>query len=144
MGQRRTLSRLFFSSQRSRDRELALVSSSLRCLFGSSRPHSRPHCRDFWSERHHAHIRPPVAPKKPFLKEAHGIEWNDPYHWMSTPAGKAQLTKHLHQENLYADTVMADTLALQRRLVQEMENKMSTELSTPPERWGSWYWFFLL
>lgn len=134
MGQRRALSRLFFSCQGRRERDLALVSSSLRGLLGSSRTHER----DFWSERRHARIRPPVAPKKPFQKVAHGIEWNDPYHWMSTPAGKAQLVDHLHRENRYTDAVMADTLPLQRRLVQEMEGRMSTELATPPERWGSW------
>jgi len=131
MGQRRTLSRLFYSCYWRREPDL--VSSSLRNhLLGSSR-------RGFGSERHHAHIRPRVAPKKPFLKEAHGVEWNDPYHWMSTPACKAQLIEHLHGENRYADAVLADTLSMQRRLVLEMEGRMSAELSTPPERWGSWY-----
>jgi len=133
MGQRWILSRLFYSCYRRREPNLGLVSYSLRYyLLGNSR-------QFFGSERHHAHIRPPVAPKTPFLKEAHGIDWNDSYHWMSTPAGKAQLTEHLHRENRYADAVIADTLPLQRRLVQEMEGRMSTELSIPPERWGSWY-----
>lgn len=131
MGQQRTLSRLFYSCYWRREPDL--VSSSLRnYLLGSPR-------RSFGSERHHTHIRPRVASKKPFLKEAHGVEWNDPYHWMSTPAGKSQLIEHLHGENRYADAVMADTLSMQRRLVLEMEGRMSAELSTPPERWGSWY-----
>lgn len=131
MRQRRALLHIFFSCQGRRERDLGFVASSLRCLLGSSTPYGR----GFWSERR---IRPPVAPKKPFLKEAHGIEWNDPYHWMSTPAGKAQVTEHLHRENQYGDAVMADSLPLQRRLVQEMEGRMSAELATPPERWGSW------
>ncbi|KAG0628383.1 hypothetical protein M758_1G023000 [Ceratodon purpureus] len=137
MGQRRALSRLLFSGQGRRERDLGLVGSSLRGLLGSFRAQER----DFWSVRSHARIRPPVAPKKPFRKEAHGIEWNDPYHWMSSPAGKAELVEHLHGENRYADAVMADTLPLQRRLVKEMEGRMSLELATPPERWGSWWYY---
>jgi oligopeptidase B len=135
MGQRRALSHLFFSWQRRWERDLALMSSSVSSgLLGSARTPGRA----LWSERRHAQSRPPVAPKQPFLKEAHGVEWNDPYGWMCTPAGRARLTEHLHRENRYADAVMADTLPLQRRLVQEMEGRMSTALATPPERWGSW------
>lgn len=133
MGERRTLSRLLVSFYRRRKPDF-VSSRSRHYLLGGSR-------RGFGSEPHHADIRPRVAPKKPHLKEAHGVKWNDPYHWMSTPTGKAQLTEHLHGENRYADAVMAETLSLQRRLVLEMEGRMSAELSTPPERCGHWWYY---
>lgn len=137
MGKQRALSRVFFSWHRGRERDSALVSSCLSRFLGSFKSCER----EFWSERLHAQTRPPIASKRPFLKEAHGIKWNDPYHWMSSPSEKAHLTEHVRRENRYADVIMADTLPLQHRLVQEMEGRISAELVTPPERWGSWYGF---
>nr|XP_024372185.1 uncharacterized protein LOC112280668 isoform X2 [Physcomitrium patens] len=137
MGKQRALSRVFFSWHRGRERDSALVSSCLSRFLGSFKSCER----EFWSERLHAQTRPPIASKRPFLKEAHGIKWNDPYHWMSSPSEKAHLTEHVRRENRYADVIMADTLPLQHRLVQEMEGRISAELVTPPERWGSWLYY---
>lgn len=114
MGKQRALSRVFFSWHRGRERDSALVSSCLSRFLGSFKSCER----EFWSERLHAQTRPPIASKRPFLKEAHGIKWNDPYHWMSSPSEKAHLTEHVRRENRYADVIMADTLPLQHRLVQ--------------------------
>lgn len=113
-----------------------LVSSCLEVFLGSCRHYGR----DRRSALQDFHSLPPAALQQPCVKEAHGVKWDDPYHWMSNPSQKAFLVEHLHQENKYADVVMADTLQLQQTLVREMVSRMGSELSVPPERWGSWYW----
>lgn len=117
-------------------RNQMLVASCLEVFLGSCRHYGR----DKSSALQDVHSLPPAAPRQPCVKEAHGVHWNDPYHWMSNPSQKAFLVEHLHQENKYADVVMADTLQLQQTLMREMASRMGSELSVPPERWGSWYW----
>lgn len=82
----------------------------------------------------------PVAPKRPLTRTAHGFQWCDPYHWLSNPADPATLD-YLNRENTFADTVMRETLQLQHSLEIEMESRLGKELSTPPERWGSWWYY---
>ena len=54
-----------------------------RLLFGSSGGQGR----FLWREL--CRVRPtPIAANKPVLREPHGVEWNDLFHWMSTPLGK--------------------------------------------------------
>ncbi|KAI9169466.1 hypothetical protein LWI28_012690 [Acer negundo] len=88
-----------------------------------------------------SHQQPPPVPKKlPFTVSAHGFTWQDPYHWMKhTP--DPDFIKHLHRENSYALGFMADTHNLQRTLFSEMKNRMPTNISTPPERWGPWLYY---
>lgn len=48
---------------------------------------------------------------------------------------------YLNQENSYAQAFMADTQNLQRTLLEEMKNRLPTQISTPPERWGHWLYY---
>jgi hypothetical protein len=50
---------------------------------------------------------------------------------------------YLNQENSYAQAFMADTLNLQRTLLEEMKSRLPTQISTPPERWGHWFFPFV-
>lgn len=87
--------------------------------------------------------QPPPLPKKvPFTLSAHGLTWQDPYHWMRN-TNDPDFINYLNQENSYAQAFMADTHSLQRTLFSEMKNRMPPKISTPPERWGPWFVHFL-
>ncbi|KAL5759311.1 hypothetical protein ACOSQ2_018149 [Xanthoceras sorbifolium] len=83
---------------------------------------------------------PPVPKKVPFTVSAHGITWQDPYHWMNN-TDHPDFINYLHQENSYAHAFMADTRNLQRTLFSEMKSRMPTKISTPPELWGPWLYY---
>lgn len=81
---------------------------------------------------------PPIPKKIPFEVSIHGKTWKDPYHWMSNTEDP-DLSQYLKQENSYAEAFMADTQNLQRTLFTEMTSRMTTKISTPPERLGPWF-----
>ncbi|OVA04889.1 Peptidase S9 [Macleaya cordata] len=83
---------------------------------------------------------PPVPKKIPFTLSAHGVTWEDPYHWMSN-THDPDLTHYLNQENFYAEAFMTDTKSLQQKLLSEMKSRMPPKISTPPERWGPWLYY---
>lgn len=81
----------------------------------------------------------PPAPKKiPFAVSTHGITRQDPYRWMRN-TDDADFLDFLERENSYAQAFMADTETLRRDLVSEMKTRIPEEISTPPERWGPWF-----
>lgn len=82
-------------------------------------------------------VPPPVPKKVPFTVSAHGIKWQDPYHWMRK-TDDPDFINYLHQENSYAEAFMADTNNLQQTLFSEMTSRMPSKISTPPERFGPW------
>lgn len=55
----------------------------------------------------------------PHNVSAHGMTWEDPYHWMKQ-TDDPDFIKYVHQENSYADAFMANTKHLQRTLYSEM------------------------
>ncbi|XP_061976902.1 uncharacterized protein LOC133698042 [Populus nigra] len=83
---------------------------------------------------------PPVPKKRPFNISAHTRTWQDPYYWMRN-AKDPDFVDYLNQENSYAQAFMADTQNLQRTLLEEMKNRLPTQISTPPERWGHWLYY---
>lgn len=103
-----------------------------------------PSC--FFSSRCRGHpltlpSQSPPSPKKvPFTVSVHGKSWQDPYHWMLNTEDP-DLLDHLNHENTYAQAFMDDTLTLQSTLSSEMRSRISTTISTPPERWGPWLYY---
>ncbi|XP_022881867.1 uncharacterized protein LOC111398932 isoform X4 [Olea europaea var. sylvestris] len=83
---------------------------------------------------------PPAAKKVPFTATAHGITWQDPYHWMSN-TNDPDFISYLQQEISYAEAFMQDTQGLQSTLYAEMVSRMPSKISTPPERWGPWLYY---
>ncbi|KDO70267.1 hypothetical protein CISIN_1g040506mg, partial [Citrus sinensis] len=83
---------------------------------------------------------PPVPKKIPYEASAHGLTWQDPYHWMKN-TNDPDFINHLNHENSYAQASMSDTQTLQRTLFSEMKNRMPSKISTPPERWGPWLYY---
>ncbi|HOD53114.1 MAG TPA: prolyl oligopeptidase family serine peptidase [Candidatus Cloacimonadota bacterium] len=60
----------------------------------------------------------PTADKKEFFLELHGEKLADEYHWLQDK-NNPEVMNYIVQENLYADSVMADTQALQKQLLKE-------------------------
>ncbi|XP_048503592.1 uncharacterized protein LOC104896136 isoform X1 [Beta vulgaris subsp. vulgaris] len=85
-------------------------------------------------------IDPPLPKKLPFKLSAHGRKWDDPYHWMSN-INDPDFISYLHQENSYAQAFMADTIIKQKELFSEMISRIPSNISTPPERWGPWFYY---
>ncbi|KAI3867369.1 hypothetical protein MKX03_036496 [Papaver bracteatum] len=85
-------------------------------------------------------LTPPTPKKVPYRHSAHGVVWEDPYHWMSNTKDP-DLSSYLNQENSYTEAFMADTKKLQQKLLSEMKSRMPPKISTPPERWGPWLYY---
>jgi oligopeptidase B len=75
--------------------------------------------------------QPPIAAVAPHELEAHGDVRIDPYFWLRDPEDPAVIA-YLEAENAYTDAVMAPTLGLQQRLVDELEARIpQTDVSAP-------------
>ncbi|GLT27536.1 hypothetical protein SLA2020_025230 [Shorea laevis] len=82
----------------------------------------------------------PIPKMVPHTVSVHGLTLEDPYHWMRD-IDDPDFLDHLRKENFYAQAFMSDTKNLQHTLVSEMKSRMSTMVSTPPERWGPWLYY---
>ncbi|GAB2280158.1 hypothetical protein Dimus_014795 [Dionaea muscipula] len=85
-------------------------------------------------------IDPPVPKRVPFDVTAHGLTWDDPYHWMSN-VDDPDFLDYLKKENSYADAFMADTSTKQKELFLDMTARLPPRVSTPSERWGPWLYY---
>lgn len=86
---------------------------------------------------------PPKPPKKPVTFSLHGMSWDDSYNWMSQLNDKVAMRHmdvYMEQEEKYTEAVMSDTESLQSKLQSEMASRLAFDLSTPPLRWGPWYY----
>ena len=83
---------------------------------------------------------PPVTPRRPTLRCAHGDTREDDWQWLANRDDPAVL-EHLEAENSYADAVLAPTRALQERLFGQIRARVAeTDISTPVFHHGWWYW----
>ncbi|XP_047971308.1 dipeptidyl aminopeptidase BI [Salvia hispanica] len=85
-------------------------------------------------------LPPPLAKKVPFSATAHGVTWQDPYHWMCN-TNDPDFISYINQENSYADAFMRETLELQNTLYSEMLSRLPPDITTPPHRWGPWLYY---
>ena len=82
--------------------------------------------------------RPPVAPQRPQVLEAHGDRRVDPYYWLRDKENP-EVIAYLEAENAYADAVMADTAELRDRLYREIVGRVQeTDYSAPTFYKGWW------
>lgn len=87
----------------------------------------------------------PKPPKKPVNFSLHGESWEDEYNWMSQLTDRVAMRHmdvYMEQEEKYTEAVMSDTERIQSKLQSEMAARLVAELSTPPLRWGPWYYHF--
>jgi oligopeptidase B len=82
--------------------------------------------------------RPPVAPARPKVLEAHGDRRVDPYYWLREK-GSPDVTAYLEAENAYADAVMAPTTALQEELYREIVGRIQESDTSAPTFYKGWW-----
>ena len=94
---------------------------------------------------------PPIAAKKPVVREAHGVSWTDDYAWLRAEnwrevlrdpiALPADIRAHLEAENAYADAILAPVKALRRQLAREMRARLKEDDSDVPQRDGPFAYY---
>jgi oligopeptidase B len=85
-------------------------------------------------------VAPPVAAKKPKVREMHGDKFVDDYFWLREKSNP-EVTKYLEAENAYTDSVMKPLDGLQERLYKEMLGRIKeTDLSVPAKDGGYFYY----
>ena len=88
---------------------------------------------------------PPIAARKPHVNEAHGVKWDDEWHWIrdrNYPDVQDQdVLEYLKAENAFFEAAMAPHKDLTDKLFEEMKGRIKEDDSTVPIKDGSWlYW----
>jgi len=84
---------------------------------------------------------PPVAAKQPVELEMHGDVRVDDYFWLRERENP-EVIAYLDAENVYADSVLADSSGLQERLVDEMAGRMQQEDISAPYKYGEYFYYY--
>jgi oligopeptidase B len=88
---------------------------------------------------------PPIAVRKPYSNEAHGVRWDDDWHWLRDPdypnVQDEEVLAYLKAENAYFEAAMAPHKALTDQLFEEMKGRIKEDDSSVPIKDGDWlYW----
>ena len=85
-------------------------------------------------------VAPPVARRKPTVRELHGDKFVDDYFWLREK-GDPEVRAYLEAENAHTDAVMAPLKGLQDTLYKEMLGRIKeTDLSVPVREGGYFYY----
>ncbi|MBF9222047.1 S9 family peptidase [Hymenobacter ruricola] len=82
----------------------------------------------------------PVAPIKPKVFTDFGLTRTDNYYWLNQPTDPAVI-KYLNAENAYYDQQMAGAKENQKKLAQEIKNRIKQEDSSEPYRDNDYYYY---
>ncbi len=82
--------------------------------------------------------RPPQAPRRPKVLEAHGDRRVDPYYWLREKTDP-EVIAYLEAENSYADAVMAPTAPLRERLYREIVGRVQETDTSAPTFYKGWW-----
>jgi oligopeptidase B len=89
---------------------------------------------------------PPLAERRPYSYERHGVAIEDPWHWLRDP-GYPNVTDqdvlaYLKAENAYFEFAMAPHKALVDALFEEMKGRIKEDDRSVPVKDGGWlYWW---
>jgi oligopeptidase B len=88
---------------------------------------------------------PPIAARKPHTSEAHGVRWDDDWHWIRDSnypdVQDEEVLSYLKAENDYFEAAMAPHKALTDELFEEMKGRIKEDDATVPLKDGDWlYW----
>ena len=88
---------------------------------------------------------PPIAVRKPHSNEAHGVRWDDDWHWLRDPGypdvQDKEILTYLKAENDYFEAAMAPHKAQTDALFEEMKGRIKEDDSSVPLKNGAWlYW----
>jgi oligopeptidase B len=82
--------------------------------------------------------RPPVAPERPQVLEAHGDRRLDPYYWLREKQN-AEVIAYLEAENAYTVAVTAPAADLQERLYREIVGRIQETDTSAPVFYKGWW-----
>ncbi|WP_027546783.1 S9 family peptidase [Bradyrhizobium sp. WSM2254] len=95
--------------------------------------------------------QPPVAPRRPHSFTRHGITVTDDYAWLKDEKWQEVLRdpkvldpdirKYLDEENVYTESLLGHTAALQKTLVREMRGRIKEDDSSVPSPDGQFAYF---
>jgi protease II len=87
---------------------------------------------------------PPIAARKPYVNEAHGVQWTDDWHWLRDPnypnVQDPEVLDYLKAENAYFKAAMKPHEALVEQLFQEMKGRIKEDDSSVPIKDGDWFY----
>jgi oligopeptidase B len=90
----------------------------------------------------------PVAEQRPHTYERHGVEIDDPWHWLRDPGypdvKDAGVLAYLEAENAFFEAAMTPHRPLIDQLFEEMKGRIKEDESSVPVRDGEWlrWWAF--
>lgn len=94
---------------------------------------------------HWLNIQPPIAEKKPYLRNIHGDTVLDNYYWMIDYFKKGpdsnKVVDYLKVENAYLDTIMSGTKKLQNDLFTEMKSRIKEKDESVPYFKNGYYYY---
>jgi oligopeptidase B len=101
--------------------------------------------KEAMTETANAHMKPPVAAKRPHQTTHHGVTITDNYHWLRDPSyptiDDKEILDHLGAENAYFEAQMAPQAALTETIFQEMKGRVKEDDSSVPQKDGDYiYW----
>src|SRR6266566_5077351 len=82
--------------------------------------------------------RPPIAPRRPRILEAHGESRVDPYYWLREK-DNPEVIAYLKAENAYADVVMRPAAALEEKLYREILGRVQETDTSAPTLFKGWW-----
>jgi oligopeptidase B len=86
-------------------------------------------------------MKAPVAPPKPHRTTVHGVELDDPWHWLRDPAypdvKDPEILAYLEAENRYFDAFMAPHMALVDKLFEEIKGRWQQDEEAVPYKDGA-------
>jgi oligopeptidase B len=85
-------------------------------------------------------LRPPMTEKKTKTTKIHDYTTTDNYFWLREKSNP-EVIKHLEAENVYTESMMKPTAALQDKLYKEMVGHIKETDDTVPYRWGAYYYY---
>jgi len=90
--------------------------------------------------------QPPVAERRPYSYERHGVTTEDPWHWLRDPGypnvEDEHVLSYLKAENAYFEAAMAPHQELVEELFQEMKGRIKEDDRSVPVKDGEFlYWW---
>ena len=89
---------------------------------------------------------PPQAPRRPHTNQAHGVTWEDDWHWLRDQGypnvTDVDVLDYLKAENAYFEAVMAPQQGLIDTLFEEMKGRIKEDDKSVPVREGDYYYWW--
>ena len=82
--------------------------------------------------------RPPIAPRRPRILDAHGESRVDPYYWLREK-DNPEVLAYLAAENSYADAVLRPAAALEEKVYREILGRVQETDTSAPTLYKGWW-----